>query len=59
MNFNAIFKNVKIIKIGLLDAKLKRKILRRPEEDDDEGDGEEHPDEKSFLEPPREFHSGG
>ena len=25
MNFNAIFKNVKIIKIGLLDAKLQTK----------------------------------
>ena len=24
MNFNAIFKNVKIIKIGLLDAKLQK-----------------------------------
>ena len=56
MNFNAIFKNVKIIKIGLLDAKLYKKKLRRPGEDDDEG--EEHHVEKSFLEPPREFHSG-
>ena len=55
MNFNAIFKNVKIIKIGLLDVKLEKKILIRPGED---GEGEEDRNEKSFLEPPREFHSG-
>ena len=54
MNFNAIFKNVKIIKIGLLDAKLKENF-----EKDRDDDHDEDPDEKSFLEPPREFHSGG
>ena len=32
-------------------------MLRRPGEDDEKG-GEDR-DEKSFLEPPREFHSGG
>ena len=62
MNFNAIFKNVKIIKIGLLDVKV-QKILRRPRESEggeEEGEGGgEHRDEKSFLEPPREFHSDG
>ena len=59
MNFNAIFKNVKIIKIGLLDAKIQT-FLRRPRESEGgEGGEEEHHDEKSFLEPPREFHSGG
>ena len=51
MNFNAIFKNVKIIKIGLLDAKL-QKILRRPGES--EGGEEGDRNEKLFLEPPRE-----
>ena len=65
MNFNAIFENVEIIKIGLLDAKLqKKKFLRCPgeskeEEEGEGGEGGEHRDEKLFLEPPREFHSGG
>ena len=57
MKFNAIFKNVKIIKIGLLDAKL-QKILRRPGESEGEGGvgkGGKDRDEKSFLEPPQDL----
>ena len=59
MKFNAILKNVKIIKIRLLDANL-QKFLRYPRESEGEGGGEEGEDrdEKSFLELPREFHSG-
>ena len=41
-------------------SKIKKKNLRRPvESEGGEGGEEEHRDEKSFLEPPREFHSGG
>ncbi len=35
------------------------KILRHPRESEGGEGEEEHRDEKSFLEPPREFHSGG
>ena len=49
-------KNIKIIKIGLLDAKLSinKIFLRRPG-----GEGEEDRNTKSLLEPPGEFHSSG